>query len=57
MTFAKANETAKRMRKSRRECHVEAYHCIHCQQYHVGENRSYHPKTRKQDAPPRADQD
>ena len=47
LTFTKAASTAKRMRKTNRECHVEAYHCQHCQHFHVGENRTYHPKTRK----------
>lgn len=50
-TFTKAASTAKRMRKTNRDCHVEAYHCLHCQKFHVGENRAYHPKTPRKGAP------
>lgn len=50
LTFTKASQTAKRMRKTNRECHVEPYHCLCCNQFHVGENRTYHPKTRKKGA-------
>lgn len=56
-TFTKASTTAKRMRKSNRDCHVEPYHCAYCQKFHVGENRTYHPKTRKKDSPRGVDQD
>lgn len=57
LTFTKAASVAKRMRKTNRECHVESYHCQHCQKFHVGENRSYHPKTPKKGASRDADQD
>jgi hypothetical protein len=40
-SFNKAQQTAKRMRKTHRESHVEPYHCQHCQQFHVGESWSY----------------
>jgi len=57
ISFTKAATVAKRMRKGNRECHVEAYHCQHCQHFHVGENRSYHTKTRKKGAPRGADEE
>jgi hypothetical protein len=51
LTFTKAASTAKRMRKGNRDCHVEAYHCLHCQKFHVGENRSYGKTNPRKDAP------
>jgi hypothetical protein len=51
ISFTKAEKTAKRMRKGNRDCHVEAYHCQHCQKFHVGENRAYHPKTKQKGMP------
>ena len=56
-TFTKAASTAKRMRKGNRDCHVEAYHCLHCQHFHVGENNNYGRRNPRKDAPPGAEKD
>ena len=40
-TFARADFRAKRLRQNRDTAHVEAYHCRHCHQFHIGEARSY----------------
>lgn len=45
------------MRKQNKACHVEAYHCQHCQKFHVGENRTYHPKTIQKGAPRSVDEE
>lgn len=50
-TFTRAGKVAKRMRQFDHGCHVEPYHCQHCQKFHVGENRDYHPKTKQKGAP------
>lgn len=56
-TFTKAASTAKRMRKYDGDCHVEAYHCLHCQHFHVGENKSYGRKNPRKDVPPGTEKD
>jgi hypothetical protein len=39
-SWSEANKRARRMRKLHKG-HVEAYHCLHCNSFHVGEARSY----------------
>jgi hypothetical protein len=40
-TWHEANRRARRMRQRGNGAHVEPYHCKHCNQFHVGEARSY----------------
>lgn len=39
--FAQAAKAAKRRRRMDGGAHVEAYHCRHCDGFHIGEARSY----------------
>lgn len=40
LTFSQAARTAKHMTK-RSDVGLDAYHCVHCDQYHVGGSRSF----------------
>jgi len=47
LTFSQASKRAKIMTK-RSECGLDAYHCTHCNQFHVGASRSFKKRdTRK----------
>lgn len=39
--FAQAAHAAKRRNRQSSDAHLEAYHCKHCNHYHVGESRTY----------------
>lgn len=39
--FSLADKAAKRRNREDGDAHVEAYHCRVCNQFHVGEDRSY----------------
>jgi hypothetical protein len=39
--FSLAAAAAKRRRRKDGGAHVEAYHCTHCNQFHVGEARAH----------------
>jgi hypothetical protein len=39
-TFTQAAKAAKRL-NLRDRGHTEAYHCLHCNDFHIGEARSY----------------
>ena len=41
LRFTQADQAAKRRRRLDNGAHVEAYHCKHCNSFHVGEARSY----------------
>lgn len=50
-TYKQADRSAKVMRQNHeRGCHVEAYHCKHCQHFHVGEPRDYGRKDARREA-------
>jgi hypothetical protein len=40
-SFTVAERMAKRTNRGREDAHVEAYHCRHCNHFHVGENTRY----------------
>lgn len=45
--FSQATHVAKRRNRKDGGAHVEAYHCRHCDQFHVGEARSYGQRRRE----------
>ena len=45
--FCQADKAAKRRRRLDGGAHVEAYHCRHCNGFHIGENRDYRKTTRQ----------
>lgn len=47
--FTKAQARAKVLNRKKDSAHVEAYHCRHCQQIHLGERRSYGRRDARKD--------
>ena len=47
-TFAQAKRRA-RIINNRDTGHLEAYHCTHCNRFHVGGNRNYGRRDRRKD--------
>lgn len=47
--FTQAEKAAKRRNRMDGSAHLEAYHCVFCNGFHVGESRSYRrPNPRKE---------
>lgn len=49
--FGQAARAAKRRRRHDGGAHVEAYHCRHCNAFHIGEARDYGKRRRKEEVP------
>lgn len=50
--FGQAARAAKRRRRMDGGAHVEAYHCRHCNAFHIGENRNYRKPNRRTEVEP-----
>lgn len=49
--FGTADRAATRMRRNDDESHCEAYHCKHCNGFHLGEARAYGKRNAKKEMP------
>ena len=49
--FGQAARAAKRRRRMDGGAHVEAYHCRHCNAFHIGEARDYGKRRRREEVP------
>lgn len=47
-TFTQATKAAKRLNRRDRG-HTEAYHCCHCNDFHIGEARNYRRTDRRKE--------
>jgi len=49
-SFFIARTSARKLNQRSKGAHVEAYHCTHCNGFHVGENRDYRRKDKRRDS-------
>lgn len=47
--FGTADQAAVRMRRNDDDAHVEAYHCKHCNGFHLGEARAHGKKDHRKE--------
>lgn len=47
--FNQAENAARRRNRHDGDAHLEAYHCRHCNRFHIGENRSYKVKDKRKE--------